>query len=134
LEHPVDILVPAALENQILAANAPRVRAQIVAEVANGPTTNAAHEILRERKIRVIPDILCNSGGVTVSYLEWVQNRMGYYWPKERVLEDTERILKAATINVLETARAHDVPMRLAAFIVGIQRVTKAAEIRGLYA
>jgi glutamate dehydrogenase (NAD(P)+) len=134
LTIPVDVLVPAALENQILAANAPHVQAKIVAEVANGPTTNAAAEILRDRKIRVIPDILCNSGGVAVSYLEWVQNRMGYYWGEERVLQDLERMMQDATRSVLETARDYKVTMRIAAYIVGIQRVVRTAEIRGLYA
>jgi len=134
LEYPCDILVPAALENQILVANAPNIRAHIIAEVANGPMTLAAHDILRERKIRVIPDILCNAGGVTVSYLEWVQNRMGFYWPKERVLNEAELIMKSATQNVLQAATDHKVTMRLAAFIVAIQRVAHAAEMRGLYA
>ncbi len=134
LTIPVDVLVPAALENQILAANAPKIQAKIVAEVANGPTTNAAAEILRDRRIRVIPDILCNSGGVAVSYLEWVQNRMGYYWSEERVLQDLERMMKDATRSVLETARDYKVTMRIAAYIVGIQRVVRTAEIRGLYA
>lgn len=134
LSHECDILVPAALENQILAANAPSIRAHIIAEVANGPMTIAAHDILRERKIRVIPDILCNAGGVTVSYLEWVQNRMGFYWPKEKVLEESERIMQAATREVLSTAREYGVTMRLAAFIIAIKRVVHAAEARGLYA
>lgn len=134
LTIPVDVLVPAAIENQILAANAPKIQAKVIAEVANGPTTNAAAEILRERRIRVIPDILCNSGGVAVSYLEWVQNRMGYYWSEERVLQDLERMMKDATRTVLQTAHDYKVTMRIAAYIVGIQRVVKTAEIRGLYA
>ncbi|MFN0149893.1 MAG: Glu/Leu/Phe/Val family dehydrogenase [bacterium] len=134
LEHECDILVPAALENQILVSNAPKIRAKIIAEVANGPMTNAAHEILRDRKIRVIPDILCNAGGVTVSYLEWVQNRMGFYWTKDKVLDECEGIMKAATQNVLHVSGEYKVPMRLAAFIVAIQRVARAAEMRGLYA
>ena len=78
--------------------------------------------------------ILCNAGGVTVSYLEWVQNRMGFYWPKERVLTEAELIMKSATQNVLQAATDHKVTMRLAAFIVAIQRVAQAAEMRGLYA
>jgi len=134
LEWDVDILVPAALENQITAANAPRVRARLVAEGANGPLTTEADDILDKKGVFVIPDILCNAGGVTVSYLEWVQNRMGYFWSARRVYQDLEEIMTSAFRTVLETSLEYKVNMRVAAFIVAIKRVTQAAELRGLYA
>ncbi len=134
LELPVDILIPAALENQITGENAGKIKARIVAECANGPCTPEADDILEKRKTFVIPDILCNAGGVGVSYLEWVQNRMGYYWTNERVQEDLKRMMEKAFADVLETSLAHEVPMRTAAFIIAIQRVARAAELRGLYA
>lgn len=134
LEQKVDILVPAALENQITERNAGRVKAKIVAEAANGPVTPEADDILKEKGTFVIPDILCNAGGVTVSYLEWVQNRMGYYWTAERVHEDLQQFMDRAFEAVLLTSKNFKVPMRTAAFIVAIERVTRAAELRGLYA
>jgi glutamate dehydrogenase (NAD(P)+) len=134
LEAEVEILVPAALENQITKDNAGRVRARLIAEGANGPLTTEADDILREKGVFVIPDILCNAGGVTVSYLEWVQNRMGYYWSEARVYEDLQQIMTSAFQKVLETSLEHQVNMRVAAFMVAIQRVTRASEMRGLYA
>jgi len=134
LELDVDILIPAALENQITEENAPNVKAKLIAECANGPITIEADEILESKNIFVIPDILCNAGGVTVSYLEWVQNRMGYYWSKERVLEDLQNIMVNAFNEVLEKSRELNISMRLAAFVVAIERVTRASELRGLYA
>ncbi|MFZ0390120.1 MAG: Glu/Leu/Phe/Val dehydrogenase, partial [Calditrichia bacterium] len=134
LELDVDILIPAALENQITEENAPNVKARIIAECANGPVTPEADDILDEKKVFLIPDILCNAGGVTVSYLEWVQNRMGYYWTKERVNEDLKQIMVRSFHEVLNTSQKHEVNMRIAAFMLSIERVTRTAELRGLYA
>ena len=134
LELDVDILIPAALENQITEENAENVKAKLIAECANGPITVEADAILDRKNIVRIPDILCNAGGVTVSYLEWVQNRMGYYWAKERVNEDLERIMTTAFEEVWQTRQHYNVNLRIAAFITAIQRVTTAAELRGLYA
>ncbi|MEJ2637348.1 MAG: Glu/Leu/Phe/Val dehydrogenase [Calditrichia bacterium] len=134
LELDADILIPAALENQITEDNAGNVKAKIVAECANGPVTPEADDILEKKNVFLIPDILCNAGGVTVSYLEWVQNRMGYYWTKERVNEDLHRIMVKSFHEVLEKSEDQKVNMRIAAFLVAIDRVTRAAELRGLYA
>jgi glutamate dehydrogenase len=134
LEEQVDILIPAALENQITSENAPRIRPKMIAECANGPCTFDADQILTKNKVFLVPDILCNAGGVTVSYLEWVQNRMGYYWTAERVQEDLQRIMVKAFDDVYETSLQYKVNMRIAAFIVAIARVVEGAEIRGLYA
>ena len=134
LELDVDILIPAALENQITRSNAKRIKATIIAECANGPCTPEADDILEEKKTFIIPDILCNAGGVGVSYLEWVQNRMGYYWTHEKVHEDLQLMMNKAFTTVLETSLEYKVPMRTAAFIVAINRVVRASELRGLYA
>jgi len=134
LELDVDVLIPAALENQITEENAERIRARLIAECANGPITHEADAILNAKGTFIIPDILCNAGGVTVSYFEWVQNRAAYYWEEERVLTELDRVMRAAFRDVLASAEKHDVPLRVAAFIVGIQRVTRTAELRGLYA
>jgi glutamate dehydrogenase/leucine dehydrogenase len=134
LEEDVDILIPAALENQITEKNAPRLKCKVIAECANGPCTFEADKILDEKGIFIIPDILCNAGGVTVSYLEWVQNRMGYYWEAERVHKDLERIMVKAFDDVYKTSLRYQVNMRIAAFIIGIERVARASELRGLYA
>lgn len=134
LEESVDVLIPAALENQITELNAPRIKPKIIAECANGPCTFEADGILEKNGVFIIPDILCNAGGVTVSYLEWVQNRMGYYWEAEEVLRDLERIMVKSFGDVYKTSQKYNVNMRIAAFIVAIDRVTKASELRGLYA
>jgi len=129
-----DILVPAALENQITQENADRVRAKIIAEGANGPTTPDADKVLDGRGTFVIPDILCNSGGVTVSYFEWVQNRMGFYWPEDEVNSRLEHTMVEAFSDVLRKSVEHRVSMRVAAFMVAIERVVKVIMLRGVYA
>jgi glutamate dehydrogenase (NAD(P)+) len=129
----VDILVPAALENQITSKNAHNVRARIIAEGANGPVTPDADPILTEKGIFVIPDILCNAGGVTVSYFEWVQDRMGYFWTLEEVNRRLEQFTTQAFKNVLKVALENKVHLRLAAFIVAIQRVADVVMLRGIY-
>ena len=129
----VDILIPAALENQITGENVDKVNAKIIAECANGPVTPDADEVLEKNNVFIIPDILCNAGGVTVSYLEWVQNRMGYYWTEEKVQEDLLRFMDNAFEAVYETSMKYKVNMRVAAFIVAIKRVVSVSEIRGLY-
>lgn len=127
----VDILVPAALENQITAAVAPNIKAKIVAEAANGPTTPEGDAILRERGIFVIPDILCNAGGVTVSYFEWVQNVSGYYWEADEVLEKLEKMMVRAFGDVYTMSTERNVPMRTAAYMTAVHRLTEAMAARG---
>jgi glutamate dehydrogenase (NAD(P)+) len=130
----VDILIPAALENQITIDNAPQIKAKIVTEGANGPTTPDAHRHLHERGIFVIPDILANSGGVTVSYFEWVQDRYGYFWTEEEVNSRLEAKMVEAFDDVLENALRHKVDLRTAAYIVAISRVATVTRMRGMYA
>ncbi|MEM4308188.1 MAG: Glu/Leu/Phe/Val dehydrogenase [Thermoplasmata archaeon] len=131
LELECDILVPAALENQITAKNAGKIKAKIVAELANGPTTPEADEILYKNKVFVIPDFLCNAGGVTVSYFEWVQNINGYYWTEKEVHEKLDRIMTEAFHAVYEMSQKEKVHMRLAAYMVAVKRVADAVKARG---
>ena len=128
-----DILVPAALENTVHAGNAGAVRARIVAEAANGPVTPAADRILESRDAFVIPDILCNAGGVTVSYFEWVQDEQHLFWEAQDVYDRLEKVMKNAFRDVLKIHTDRKVSMRIAANMLGISRVAEAVQIRGIY-
>jgi glutamate dehydrogenase (NAD(P)+) len=133
LELKCDVLVPAALENQITMKNVKAVRARIVAEAANGPTTPGADRVLADRGVFVIPDILCNAGGVTVSYFEWAQDMQGFFWEEAAVNRELEKFMKRAFGEVHGASRAHKVDMRTAAYILAVGRVAEATRVRGLF-
>lgn len=131
LELDCDILVPAAIENQITERNAHQIKATIVVEAANGPTTLEATRILSERGILLVPDVLASAGGVTVSYFEWVQNNQGYYWTEEEVEEKLEKVMVKSFETVYTTAMNRKVNMRLAAYMVGVRKMAEASRFRG---
>ncbi len=134
LELECDVLIPAAKEDQITAKNAKKLKCKIISEGANGPTTAKADPILQEKGILVIPDILANAGGVTVSYFEWVQDRMGYFWTLDRVNRRLDRLMHEAFVNVYKSAEQHNVSLRIGAYILAIDKVAKTLKTRGIYA
>ncbi|KAB7706735.1 glutamate dehydrogenase [Bacillus aerolatus] len=131
LEKECDILVPAAIANQITVENADRIQAAIVVEAANGPTTLEATKILDEKGVLLVPDILASAGGVTVSYFEWVQNNQGYYWSEEEVAEKLQQAMVDSFEKIYETAQTRQVDMRLAAYMIGIRKTAEASRYRG---
>jgi len=133
LELKCDVLVPAAIGNQIIGENAPRIKAKIIAEGANGPTTPEADEILNDKGVFIVPDILANAGGVTVSYFEWVQNLQELIWSEEEVLDRLTRIMQRGFKEVLDISLSKKISMRAAALVLGIGRVAEASRLRGLY-
>ena len=131
---PCDILVPAALERQITETNAGQIKCRILAEAANGPTTPEADQILQSRpEIFVLPDILCNAGGVVVSYFEWVQDLQSFFWGETEITDKLFRILENAFTQILTASRKQKIPMRLAALSLGVKRVQEAKRVRGLF-
>lgn len=134
LELECDVLIPAAKEDQIGRHNAHKIRAKIVSEGANGPVTANADSILEENGVMVIPDILANAGGVTVSYFEWVQDRQGYFWTEERVNRRLNRMMRSAFDNLYKVSEKHDITMRQAAYVYAIDRVAETLKLRGIYA
>ncbi|HEV2115599.1 MAG TPA: Glu/Leu/Phe/Val dehydrogenase [Terriglobales bacterium] len=129
-----DVLIPAATENQITSRNADRVKARVLIEGANGPTTAAADDILSDKRVFIVPDILANAGGVTASYFEWVQDRQGYFWKESVVNEQLEHIMRESFQAVVEYAETHNVNNRIAAYMLAIDRVAYTIRQRGIYA
>jgi glutamate dehydrogenase (NAD(P)+) len=133
LELECTVLAPSALENVITLANADRIRAKIIAEAANGPTTPGADRILYDKGIFVLPDILANAGGVTVSYFEWVQDLQGFFWDEDIVNQQLQRIMTKSFQDVYQTSQKFKVDMRTAAYTLAIDRVVSATKVRGLF-
>jgi glutamate dehydrogenase (NAD(P)+) len=133
LQSPVDVLVPAALENQVTAANAGRIQASLILEAANGPVTPGADEILAQRGITVVPDIVANAGGVTVSYFEWVQDLQSFFWEEKEINDRLQHIMTASFETAWEASQRLNVPLRLGAYTVAVQRVAEATTARGIY-
>ena len=131
---PCDVLLPAATENVIHSGNADRLRCRILCEGANGPTTPLADEVLAEKHVFVIPDILANAGGVTVSYFEWVQDRQGFFWNEQLVNQQLEEIMVESFGAVVQYAQTHNVNNRTAAYMLALDRVADAIKLRGIYA
>jgi glutamate dehydrogenase (NAD(P)+) len=129
-----EVLMPCATENQITSRNADKIKAKVLVEGANGPTTAAADEILAEKKVFIMPDILANAGGVTASYFEWVQDRQGYFWKESVVNEQLEQIMVAAFDDVVRYSETHNVNNRIAAYMLAIDRVAYTIRQRGIYA
>jgi glutamate dehydrogenase (NAD(P)+) len=132
-ELETEILIPAALENQITEQNAPKIRTKIIVEGANGPTTTAADDILTDKGVLIVPDVIANAGGVTVSYFEWVQDFSSFFWTEDEINQRLERVMREAFGSVWAVAEEHGVSLRTAAFIVACKRILMAREMRGLY-
>ena len=130
---PVDILIPAALEGQITAARAQRLKARLVLEGANGPTVPEADDILASRGVLVVPDVICNAGGVTVSYFEWVQDFSSFFWDEDEINQRLDRIMGNALQQIWDTADRHKITLRTATFAVACERILTARQERGLY-
>ena len=128
-----DILIPAALEAQITAARAEKIKAKVILEGANGPTLTQADDILRQRQVLVVPDVICNAGGVTVSYFEWVQDFSSFFWDEDEINQKLERIMIDAFSRIWDMGEHYHIPLRTAAFAVACERILTARQERGLY-
>jgi glutamate dehydrogenase (NAD(P)+) len=133
IEVDCDILLPSALENAITLSNVGRVKAKIIAELANGPTTPGADRVLADRDVFLVPDILANAGGVTVSYYEWVQDQNSFFWTEQQINETLEQTMKSAFRAVHNTAQRYDTDMRTGAYILAVDRVAEATSVRGIF-